>query len=284
MGIKKYNPTSAGRRNAEVNDYAELTQGNRPAKGLVRKGRKTGGRNNQGVITSRFRGGGNKRRYRVVDFRRDKDNVPAKVASVEYDPNRSCFIALLHYLDGEKRYILSPIGLKVGDTVVSGRDVEPQIGNAMPLHRVPLGYEVHNIELTPGRGGQICRSAGAVARVSAKEGDVVHLILPSGEVRMVHRTCRGTIGQLGNTDHGKIRIGKAGKKRHLGRRPHNRGTSMNPVDHPLGGGEGRSGGGRHPCSPSGKLAKGGGTRRRKKASSKRIVRRRRSRRYGTLSK
>ena len=284
MGIKRYNPTSAGRRNAEVNDYAELTQGNAPAKALLRKGRKTGGRNNQGVTTSRFRGGGNKRRYRVIDFRRDKDHVPAKVASVEYDPNRTSFIALLHYADGEKRYILAPAGLAAGATVVSGRGVEPQVGNAMPLAQVPLGYQVHNVELTPGRGGQLCRTAGSSARVSAKEGDYIHLILPSGEVRMLHRECRATIGQLGNTDHANIRVGKAGKTRHRGRRPHNRGTSMNPVDHPLGGGEGRSGGGRHPCSPTGKLAKGGRTRNRRKSSTRRIVRRRRSRRYGIVSK
>ncbi len=284
MGIKQYKPTSAGRRNAEVNDYAELSQGNEPAKGLLRKGRKTGGRNNQGVTTSRFRGGGNKRRYRVIDFKRNKDDVPAKVASIEYDPNRSCFIALLHYTDGEKRYILAPQRLNVGDQIVSGEQVEPRVGNAMPLHRCPLGYEVHNVEMKPGKGGQMCRSAGSAARVSAKEGDYVHLVLPSGETRMIHRSCRATIGQLGNVDHNRIRIGKAGKKRHLGRRPHNRGTSMNPVDHPLGGGEGRSGGGRHPCSPTGKLAKGGRTRNPRKASSKRIIRRRRSRRYGIVSK
>ncbi|MCG3181089.1 MAG: 50S ribosomal protein L2 [Phycisphaerae bacterium] len=284
MAIKRYNPTSAGRRNAEVNDYAELTQGNAPAKGLLRKGRKTGGRNNQGVTTSRFRGGGNKRRYRVIDFHRTKDDVPATVASIEYDPNRNCHIALLHYADGEKRYILAPVGLKKGSAVISGDKAEPQVGNAMVLWQVPLGYEVHNVELIPGRGGQMCRSAGTVARVSAKEGDHVHLILPSGEVRMVHRRCRATIGQLGNVEYANIRVGKAGKTRHRGRRPHNRGTSMNPVDHPLGGGEGRSGGGRHPCSPTGRLAKGGRTRNRRKSSTRRIVRRRRSVRYGIVSK
>ncbi len=284
MGIKRYNPTSAGRRNAEVNDYAELSQGNRPLKGLIGKVNKTGGRNNQGFTTARFRGGGNKRRYRVIDFRRDKNDIPARVASIEYDPNRSSFIALLHYADGEKRYILAPSGLQVGAQVLSGADVEPQVGNSMPLHRCPVGYQVHNVEMTPGRGGQLCRSAGSAARVSAKEGDYVHLILPSGEVRMVHRTCRATIGQLGNVEHVNIRIGKAGKTRHRGRRPHNRGTSMNPVDHPLGGGEGRSGGGRHPVSPTGVLAKGGRTRNKRKSSTRRIVRRRRSVRYGLVSK
>ncbi len=284
MGIKRYNPTSAGRRNAEVNDYAELSQGNRPEKSLLRKLSKTGGRNNQGFTTARFRGGGNKRVYRVIDFRRDKDGIPGRAASVEYDPNRNCFIALVHYADGEKRYILAPAGLKVGDAVASGAEVEPRVGNAMPLARCPVGYQVHNIEMVPGGGGQLCRTAGSSARVSAKEGDYVHLILPSGEVRMIHRNCRATIGQLGNLDYINIRVGKAGKTRHLGRRPHNRGTSMNPVDHPLGGGEGRSGGGRHPCSPTGVLAKGGRTRNKRRSSTRRIVRRRRSRRYGLVSK
>jgi large subunit ribosomal protein L2 len=284
MGIKRYKPTSAGRRNAEVNDYAELTQGNVPEKSLLRKLSKSGGRNNQGFTTTRFRGGGNKQRYRLIDFRRNKDGIPGRVASIEYDPNRNCFISLLHYADGEKRYILSPVGLKVGQKLLSGLDVEPQVGNAMPLSRCPVGYQVHNVEMTPGRGGQMCRAAGAAARVSAKEGEYVHLILPSGEVRMVHRNCRATIGQLGNVDYINIRVGKAGKTRHRGRRPHNRGVSMNPVDHPLGGGEGRSGGGRHPCSPTGVLAKGGRTRNKRKSSTARIVRRRRSRRYGLVSK
>lgn len=279
MPVKQYRPTSAGRRKASVNDYAELT-GGPPAKSLMSRLKKTGGRNHSGKITSRHRGGGNKRMYRKIDFKRDKDGVPAKVAAIQYDPNRSCHIALLFYADGDKRYILSPLGLKVGEEIVSGEKVEPKVGNAMPLSGIPAGMEIHNVELTPGRGGQLVRTAGGVARLAAKDGDWAHLSLPSGELRMVRVQCRATIGQIGNLDHQNVRIGKAGRNRHRGKRPHVRGVAMNPVAHPMGGGEGRSGGGRHPCSPTGKLAKGGKTRSPRKTSSKRIIRRRKSRRYG----
>ena len=279
MPVKQYNPTSAGRRQASVNDYAELTC-NKPNKALLAPIKKTGGRNHSGKITSRHRGGGNKRRYRIIDFKRDKDGIPAKVATIEYDPNRTCHIALLHYADGEKRYILAPLGLKVGAEVVSGGDVEPRLGNCLPLSNIPSGMEIHNVEMTAGRGGQMVRTAGGVARLAAKDGHWAHLSLPSGELRMIRLECRATIGQLGNLDHQNVRVGKAGKSRHQGRRPHVRGVAMNPVAHPMGGGEGRSGGGRHPCSPTGKPAKGGRTRSRRKTSSKRIIRRRKTRRYG----
>ncbi len=279
MPVKLYKPTSAGRRRASVNDYAELT-GAKPTKSLLVPLKKTGGRNHSGKITSRHRGGGNKRRYRLIDFKRDKDGVPAKVASIEYDPNRSCHIALLNYADGEKRYILAPLGLQVGEELLSGAKVEPKVGNSMPLAAIPSGLAIHNIEMTPGRGGQMVRTAGAVARLAAKDGHWAHLALPSGGLRMVRIECRATIGQIGNVDHQNVRIGKAGRNRHRGRRPHVRGVAMNPVAHPMGGGEGRSGGGRHPCSPTGKLAKGGKTRSPRKGSSKRIIRRRKSRRYG----
>ncbi len=279
MPVKQYNPTSAGRRQASVNDYAELTC-NKPNKALLAPIKKTGGRNHSGKITSRHRGGGNKRRYRIIDFKRDKDGIPAKVATIEYDPNRSCHIALLHYADGEKRYILAPLGLKVGAEVVSGGDGEPRLGNCLPLSNIPSGMEIHNVEMTAGRGGQMVRTAGGVARLAAKDGHWAHLSLPSGELRMIRLECRATIGQLGNLDHQNVRVGKAGKSRHQGRRPHVRGVAMNPVAHPMGGGEGRSGGGRHPCSPTGKPAKGGRTRARRKTSSKRIIRRRKTRRYG----
>ena len=279
MPVKQYKPTSAGRRRSSVSDYAELT-GAKPTKSLLSRLKKTGGRNHSGKITARHIGGGNKRLYRTIDFKRDKDGVPAKVASIEYDPNRSCHIALLHYADGDKRYILAPLGLQVGEEILSGLKVEPKVGNAMPISGIPAGMAIHNIELTAGRGGQLVRTAGGVARLAAKDGDWAHLVLPSGELRMVRVQCRATIGQLGNVDHQNVRVGKAGKTRHRGRRPHVRGVAMNPVAHPMGGGEGRSGGGRHPCSPTGKLAKGGRTRSRRKASSKRIIRRRKSRRYG----
>jgi len=216
----------------------------------------------------------------VVDFRRDKDGVVGTVAGIEYDPNRSCFIALVFYADGEKRYILAPLGLKPGAKVESGTAVEPRVGNAMPLANVPVGYEIHNIEVRPGCGGKMVRAAGMVARLVGREGDDAHIQLPSGEIRMVHPQCRATIGQLGNVDHQNITLGKAGRKRHVGRRPHVRGICQNPVSHPMGGGEGRSKSGKHPCSPTGVLAKGGKTRRRKNATSAMIVRRRRSRRYG----
>ena len=284
MGVKIYSKTTPGRRQASVNDFAELA-GNRrrPVKSLCRPLVKTGGRNHHGVITSRFRGGGHKRLYRIIDFKRTKDGMTAAVESIEYDPNRNCFIALLKYEDGTLRYILAPYGLKLGDTVVSGPGVEPKIGCAMPLSSVPVGMDVHNIEMIAGQGGKLVRAAGGSARLAAREGDWATIILPSGEMRQVRVECRATIGQLGNLDHKNIKLGKAGRKRHMGRRPHVRGVAMNPVAHPLGGGEGRSGGGRHPCSPTGKLAKGGRTRKPRKQSNRRILRRRKSRRYGQVS-
>jgi len=276
MGIKRYKPTSPGRRQASGFDFSELTK-TKPEKSLTRPLKKTGGRNNQAVTTARFRGGGHKRRYRIIDFRRNKDNVPAKVAAIEYDPNRSSRIALLHYQDGEKRYILCPDGLSVGETVISGEQVEPKVGNAMPLRGIPQGMMVHGIEMRAGAGARIARSAGASAQLSAKEGKYATLIMPSGEIRRVHLACRATIGQVGNLEHQHIRLGKAGRMRWLGRKGHVRGSAQNPVDHPMGGGEGRTGGGgRHPVSPTGKPAKGGKTRPVKKPSSKLIMRRRRT--------
>jgi large subunit ribosomal protein L2 len=280
MGIKYYKPTSAGRRGGSVSDFSECTTPNHnaPEKSLLVPLKKTGGRNNQGVCTSRFRGGGHKKMYRLIDFKRNKDLVEATVLSVEYDPCRSARIALVQYADEkkEKRYILAPDGLKAGDKLMSGdtEAVEPKLGNCLPLSRIPLGMTVHNIELTPGRGGQMCRSAGCSATLTNREKEWAQVTLPSGEVRRVNAKCRATIGSVSNPDHMNISLGKAGRKRWKGRRPHNRGTSQNPVDHPLGGGEGRSKGGRHPCSPSGVLAKGGKTRHKRKASSKAIIRRR----------
>ncbi len=283
MGIRKYKPTTPGRRGASVSDFAELTdRKKKPERRLTKPRKKTGGRNNQGKITTRHRGGGHKQRYRVIDFKRNKDGVPARVAFIEYDPCRTARIALLHYADGEKRYILAPEGMAAGDEVMSGPSAEPKVGNAMPLSRIPLGTTIHNIEMQPGRGGQLCRSAGAAGVLNAREGKWAQITLPSGEVRRLPASCRATIGQIGNLEHSLIVLGKAGRKRWMGRRPHVRGTAMNPVAHPMGGGEGRNSGGRHPCSPTGKLAKGGSTRKRKKASSRAIVRRRRSRRYGQL--
>jgi len=281
MGIRIYKPTSAGRRNSSVNDYAELTTEKRE-KSLCKRIKKNGGRNYQGVITTRHRGGGAKKIYRLIDFKRNKDGVPAKVATVEYDPNRNCFISLLHYSDGEKRYILAPLGIKPGDTVESGASCEPKLGNAMPLEAIPAGIEIHNIEMTAGQGGKLVRGAGGTARIVAKEGNWVTIALPSGEMRMIRKECRATIGQLSNPDHQNIKLGKAGRKRHLGRRPHVRGTAMNPVAHPMGGGEGRSKGGRDPCSPTGVLAKGGKTRNPRSPSNKRIIRRRKNKRQGQL--
>lgn len=277
MSIRKYKPTSPGRRHGSVLDYSEITR-TKPEKSLLRPIKKTGGRNNMGRITVRHRGGGHKRRYRVIDFKRNKDGVPAKVASIEYDPNRTCFIALLHYADGEKRYILAPIGIEVGQTITSGAGSEPLAGNCMRLADIPLGVQIHNIELYVGRGGQICRSAGCYAQLTAREGKYAVVQLPSGELRRIHIECRATMGRLGNTDHQNVKLGKAGRKRHLGRRPHVRGTAMNPVDHPMGGGEGRTAGGRHPCSPTAVLAKGGRTRRRSNPTDKFIIRRRKKRR------
>ena len=275
MGIRIYKPTSPGRRNASVSDFAEITR-SRPEKSLVKRIKKSGGRNHSGKVTVRFRGGGARRIYRIIDFKRDKEGVPARVATIEYDPNRTCNIALLHYADGEKRYILAPQGLAVGDDVENGARVEPKVGNCMPLSAIPAGLEIHNIELNPGQGGKLVRSAGAVATLAAKEGKMAHIIMPSGEFRMVPVACCATIGQIGNADHQHIDIGKAGRKRHMGRKPHVRGKAMNPVAHPLGGGEGRSNGGRHPCSPTGVLAKGGKTRNKRKNSNKRIIRRRKT--------
>jgi len=282
MGIKKYNPTSAGRRNASVSDFAELTPDYKVEKSLLRPKRKTGGRNNQGVITCRHRGGGHKRMYRVVDFRRNKDGVQARVDSIQYDPNRSARIALLHYIDGEKRYILAPEGLKAGDVVESGKEVAATVGNALPLSKIPPGTAIHNIEMRPGQGAALCRSAGVGGTLMATEADWAQIALPSGEIRRVPSACRATVGKVGNADHMGVRLGKAGRKRWLGRRPHVRGACMNPVDHPHGGGEGRAKGGRHPVSPTGKPAKGGPTRKRSKPSNAAIVRRRRSKRYGQL--
>jgi large subunit ribosomal protein L2 len=284
MGIRKYKPTSPGRRNATVSDFGTLTPGAKPEKSLLRPLRKKGGRNNQGKITARHRGGGHKRQYRVIDFLRNKTGVPAKVAAIEYDPNRSSRIALLHYVDGEKRYILAPDGLQAGDGVESGPDAPPSVGNALPLKNIPLGTAIHNVEMQPGRGGALCRSAGSSATLMAREAGWAQISLPSGEIRRVPAACVATIGKVGNSDHMNIQLGKAGRKRWLGRRPHVRGTAMNPIDHPHGGGEGRTKGGRHPVSPTGVPAKGGSTRNRRKPSNASIVRRRRSRRYGQLKK
>ena len=282
MGIRVYKPTSAGRRNASVSDFADLTPGYKPEKALLRPKRKTGGRNNQGKITARHRGGGHKQMYRLIDFRRNRDGVPATVDSVQYDPNRSARIALLKYADGHKAYIIAPGGLKAGDTLENGPTASPTLGNCLPLKNIPLGTTICCIELRPGAGAELCRSAGSQATLMAREADWAQLSLPSGEIRRVAAGCRATIGQVGNSDHMNIRIGKAGRSRWLGRRPHVRGTAMNPIDHPHGGGEGRTKGGRHPVSPQGKSAKGGGTRQRRKPSTSSIVRRRKSRRYGQL--
>src|SRR6516225_317143 len=277
MGIRQYKPVTPGRRQATVSDFAEITDRKRkPEKSLLVPLKKTGGRNNQGIVTSRFRGGGNKRKYRLIDFKRLKDDVPATVVAIEYDPNRSARIALLQYEDGEKTYILAPEGLKAGDRIISGEDaIEPRVGNCMPLRKVPLGMTVHNLEIQPGRGGQVCRSAGTAATLTAREGKWAQITLPSGEVRRLSSECRATIGMIGNAEHMNISLGKAGRKRWMGRKPHNRGTSMNPVSHPMGGGEGRTAGGRHPCSPTGVLAKGGKTRKKRKPSNSSIIRRRR---------
>jgi large subunit ribosomal protein L2 len=260
-----------------VVDYAAELTTDQPEKSLCVRIKKTGGRNHTGVTTVRFRGGGARKMYRIIDFKRNKDGIPAKVASIEYDPNRNCFVSLLNYTDGEKRYILAPAGLKVGDVVESGENVEPRTGNTMPMQAIPAGLEIHNIEMTAGQGGKLARVAGAAARVVAKEGDWVTVVLPSGEMRMLRRECRATIGQLSNADYQSVKLGKAGRTRYLGRRPHVRGKAQNPVSHPMGGGEGRSNGGRHPCSPTGVLAKGGKTRNRRKISSRWILRRRKGR-------
>lgn len=283
MGVKVYKPTSPGRRKSSVNDFAEISdKRKRPEKSLCERLTRTGGRNHHGRITAKHRGGGARRIYRRIDFKRNKDGVVGTVAAIEYDPNRTCHIALIEYADGEKRYILAPAGLKAGDTVESGSAVEPKAGNAMPLASIPTGMDVHNVELNIGQGGKFARSAGASARLMSRSASWAILVLPSGEMREVRVECRATVGQIGNVEHQNLRWGKAGRMRHKGRRPHVRGTAKNPVAHPLGGGEGRSGGGRHPCSPSGKLAKGGRTRSPNKITNKRILRRRKSKRYGQL--
>lgn len=276
MGIKTFKPRTPGLRQRSVLDFEEITK-SKPEKSLLRPLKKSGGRNNHGHVTSRFRGGGHKRAYRLIDFRRTKDDIPAVVAGVEYDPNRSANIALLNYRDGEKAYILAPLGLKVGDVVMSGEKAEIRAGNSLILQNIPLGTLVHNIELIEGKGGQIARGAGTYAQLVAKEGDFAQLKLPSGEVRMVRQRCRATIGQVGNVDYENVSIGKAGRSRWLGRRPRVRGVAMNPVDHPMGGGEGKSSGGRHPCSPWGKPAKGGNTRRKKKSDDYIVSNRKKSR-------
>ncbi|HHU50116.1 MAG: 50S ribosomal protein L2 [Caldicoprobacterales bacterium] len=276
MAIKKYNPTSPARRHMSVSAFEEITK-KAPEKSLLVSLKGKAGRNVQGRITVRHRGGGAKRKYRIIDFKRNKDGVPAKVAAIEYDPNRSANIALLHYADGEKRYIISPNGLKVGDTVVSGPDADIKVGNALPLKNIPVGTVIHNIELRAGKGGQLVRSAGNSAQLMAKEGGFAQVRLPSGEVRLVRAECRATIGQVGNVDHENITIGKAGRKRHMGFRPSVRGSVMNPVDHPHGGGEGRAPIGRPaPVTPWGKPTLGYKTRKKKNQSDKYIIKRRKS--------
>ncbi len=269
MAVKRFRPTTPTLRYKTVSSFEEITK-TTPEKSLLTPVKKTGGRNNQGRVTIRHRGGGHKRMYRIIDFRRDKRDIPAKVASVEYDPNRSARIALLHYVDGEKRYILAPDKLTVGDMVMAGADAEIKPGNSLPLKKIPLGMTIHNIELRRGAGGKLVRSAGVGAQLMAREGKYAHVRLPSGEVRLVDAECFATLGQVGNLEHESIKLGKAGRKRWMGRRPHVRGVAMNPVDHPMGGGESKSSGGRHPCSPWGQPAKGGVTRK-KKASDKLIV-------------
>ncbi len=284
MGIRVYKPTSPGRRNASVSDFSELTDKNKkPEKRLTEPLKKKGGRNHHGVVTVRSRGGGHKRMYRIIDFRRnDRDGQIAQVTHIEYDPNRSARIALIVYPDGEKRYILAPDGLAAGMNVTAGPDSEPKLGNCIPLSRIPTGMTIHNIEMQPGGGAKLCRSAGSSATLTAREGTWAQLTLPSGEVRRIPAACRATIGMVSNPDHMNIRLGKAGRSRWLGRKPHNRGVAMNPHDHPMGGGEGRTSGGRNPCSPTGVLAKGGKTRKRRKPSNSAIIRRRKSVRFGQL--
>lgn len=272
MAIRKYNPTSPGRRFQTVATFDEITA-TEPHKPLTESLRKTGGRSNHGEITSWWRGGGHKRAYRIIDFRRDKRDIPGKVSTIEYDPNRSARIALVTYADGEKRYILHPVGLKVGDTVVSGAAVDILPGNTLPLRNIPLGTVVHNVELKVGKGGQLARSAGAALQVVAKEGDYASVKMPSGEIRLIRLDCLATIGQVGNVDHENVSGGKAGRTRWAGKRPHVRGVAMNPVDHPLGGGEGKTSGGRHPVSPWGVPTKGYKTRR-NKTTDRFIVQRR----------
>ena len=271
MAVRRYKPTTPGRRGASVSTFEEITR-SKPEKSLTEKGTKRAGRNAYGRITTRHQGGGNKRRFRVIDFRRNKDGVPARVAEIEYDPNRSSRIALLHYADGEKRYILAPQGLQVGDKLMSGEGAEIRPGNALPLRNIPVGTIIHAVELKPGAGAKMARSAGASVQLVAKEGRFATLRLPSGEMRLVHSVCRATVGAVGNPEHELVSLGKAGRSRWLNKRPSVRGVAMNPVDHPLGGGEGKSSGGRHPVSPWGQ--KEGRTRKKNKASNRYIVRRR----------
>ncbi len=272
MAVKTFKPTSPGRRFQTVSDFSEITN-EKPEKSLLSPLKKTGGRNTYGRVTARHIGGGHKRRYRLIDFKRDKRDVAAKVAGIEYDPNRTSNIALLYYADGEKRYILAPENIKVGDVVMAGESAEISPGNALPIRRIPVGTLVHNVELKIGKGGQVIRSAGSSGLLAAKENKYAHIKMPSGEIRLVHVECYATVGQVGNADHKNISIGKAGRKRWMGKKPKVRGVAMNPVDHPMGGGEGRSSGGRHPCTPWGKPTKGYRTRS-NKSTDKFIVRRR----------
>ena len=273
MAVKTYKPITPGQRFKTTHSFEQITR-TEPEKSLLAPLKKSGGRNNNGRITSRRRGGGHRRHYRIIDFKRDKFDIPARVDSIEYDPNRSAHIALLIYADGEKRYILAPQKLEVGATVISSESAPIKVGNSLMLENIPAGSVVHNIEMKPGKGGQLTRSAGAGAQIMAKEGDYVTLKLPSGEMRMIHKRCRATLGAVGNREHENISLGKAGRSRWMGRRPKVRGVAMNPVDHPMGGGEGRSSGGRHPSTPWGKPTKGYKTRKKNKASNKYIVARR----------
>ncbi len=273
MPLKSYNPRSPSRRFMTVSTFEELTT-DKPERSLTESKKQNAGRNSAGRITVRHRGGGHKRKYRIIDFRRDKAGIPARVATIEYDPNRSANIALLNYVDGEKRYIIAPVGLKVDMVLNSGPDAEPAVGNALPIEKIPLGTPIHNIELEPGGGAKLVRTAGVSAQLMAREGKFANVKLPSGEIRLVNIKCLATVGRVGNSDHGSVTDGKAGRKRWRGIRPTVRGVAMNPVDHPMGGGEGRSSGGGHPVSPWGKLSKGGKTRNKRKNSSKFIVKRR----------
>ncbi len=272
MAVKAFKPTSPGRRFQTVSDFAEITT-DKPEKSLLKPLKKSGGRNSNGRVTARHIGGGHKRRYRIIDFKRNKHDIPAKVVSIEYDPNRSARIALLNYADGEKRYILAPDSVKVGDQVLAGENAEISPGNALPIRKIPVGTQIHNVELKIGKGGQMIRSAGASGLLAAKENQYAHIKMPSGEIRLVHIECYATVGQVGNTENKNLSVGKAGRKRWLGKKPKVRGVAMNPVDHPMGGGEGRSSGGRHPCTPWGKPTKGYRTRK-NKSTDKFIVRRR----------
>lgn len=278
MAIRRFKPTSPGRRHGSVLDFRSEITCTTPEKSLLESKNRTGGRNSYGRMTARRRGGGARRHYRLIDFKRDKEGIPATVKTIEYDPNRSANIALICYADGLKSYILAPKGLEVGTVIMNGPEAEPKTGNSMRLRDIPIGLDVHNIELIPGKGGQVARSAGAVCRLMAREAGYAVVVMPSGEMRRVHEMCRATIGSIGNADHMHVSLGKAGRARHKGRRPKVRGTAQNPISHPMGGGEGRSSGGRHPCSPTGVLAKGGNTRKVNKASNKFIIRGRKKKR------